>query len=436
MLSYLSVLFLFFSVVSCPLYGQKTYYDSLLIERVKVENPEYKPVIGLGVGAFSFLGDVQNNYWHFFVNNPGLRITVSSFLDRKHNTKLDFNILKGSLAGNQGGSGDHLNFHTDLISFGASVTYNFSRLYRKPNAIFPYISLGLETFFFNSKTDLKGPDGAYYIYDEDGTIRNQQGNIISQDYVYETDLRSLDLYGRGSYPEYGFGVPVELGVEAFFSRRVSVRVGTSIHLTSTDLIDNVDKHSTGVSVNRINDFFTFSFITFHFDLFSDPEYRKVNKMFVDIPDDDVISGDADNDWVLDFNDQCPSTPPGVPVDSTGCPLDSDRDGIPDYLDREINTPAGSVINREGQRISDSLMIVIDHEDGATLSDFDYYLQTGSGSYLREKKKIPAMYRQFDLNRDGEISFDELLDVIEKYFDYRTFLSLQDIYELMDFYFSQ
>ncbi len=436
-LLYLSVLFLFLSVVHPSMYGQENYYDSLLTETIKVENPEYKPVVGIGMGAFSFLGDVQNNYWHFFTNNPGLRITVSSFLDKRHLYKIDFNILKGSLSGNQGASGNHLNFYTDISSFGASVSYDFFHLYRQRSDVFPYISVGIETFFFNPKGDLKGPDGAYYVYDEDGTIRNQSGQIISQDYQYETDLRSLDMYGTGNYSGYAFGIPVELGFEADISERVSLRLGTSIHLTSTDLIDNVSKNSAGVHANRRNDYFTFSFFTLHLDLFSDPEFKKVKRMYAEIPDDDVISGDVDKDWVLDFNDQCPSTPPGVPVDSTGCPLDSDQDGTPDYLDKEINSPPGVPTDERGLQLSDSLLMsILDYKKAASLSDYDYYLQTGAAHSLAGNKKIPAKFREVDLDHNGEISFDELLNTIDKYFDYQTVLSLQDIYELMDFYFTQ
>ena len=44
--------------------------------------------------------------------------------------------------------------------------------------------------------------------------------------------------------------------------------------------------------------------------------------------------DQDGDLVLDINDLCPETPTGVKVDESGCPLDSDNDGIADYLDKE------------------------------------------------------------------------------------------------------
>ncbi|MBF0414519.1 MAG: OmpA family protein [Magnetococcales bacterium] len=44
---------------------------------------------------------------------------------------------------------------------------------------------------------------------------------------------------------------------------------------------------------------------------------------------------------------CPNTPKGVPVDAKGCPLDSDGDGVPDYLDKCPNTPRGVVVDKDG-----------------------------------------------------------------------------------------
>lgn len=60
--------------------------------------------------------------------------------------------------------------------------------------------------------------------------------------------------------------------------------------------------------------------------------------------------DTDGDGVLDASDLCPSTPPGTPVDPTGCPaaaLDSDGDGVLDPLDQCPNTPTGMVVDAAG-----------------------------------------------------------------------------------------
>jgi OmpA-OmpF porin, OOP family len=57
--------------------------------------------------------------------------------------------------------------------------------------------------------------------------------------------------------------------------------------------------------------------------------------------------DSDGDGVPDYLDRCPNTPVGVAVDANGCPLDSDGDGVPDYLDKCPNTPAGVAVDASG-----------------------------------------------------------------------------------------
>src|SRR5688572_6649872 len=51
--------------------------------------------------------------------------------------------------------------------------------------------------------------------------------------------------------------------------------------------------------------------------------------------------DGDGDGVKNKRDKCVSTPPGVFVDGTGCPVDTDKDDVADYLDKCPSIP-GSV----------------------------------------------------------------------------------------------
>ena len=68
-----------------------------------------------------------------------------------------------------------------------------------------------------------------------------------------------------------------------------------------------------------------------------------------------------------------------------------------------------------------------------------YLRTPS-SYSNYKnltaEEIPQKFSRVDKDGDGYISFDEILDEIDNFFDFNSNLTSDDIYELNNFFFSQ
>jgi OOP family OmpA-OmpF porin len=66
-----------------------------------------------------------------------------------------------------------------------------------------------------------------------------------------------------------------------------------------------------------------------------------------VVDKDGCPIDSDGDGVHDYLDKCPGTPAGVKVDNKGCPPDLDGDGVPDYLDKCPGTPAGVKVDKDG-----------------------------------------------------------------------------------------
>lgn len=57
--------------------------------------------------------------------------------------------------------------------------------------------------------------------------------------------------------------------------------------------------------------------------------------------------DADLDGIPDFEDSCPNNAIGAEVDSSGCPVDSDGDGVPDGLDDCPFTLVGVQVDKHG-----------------------------------------------------------------------------------------
>lgn len=448
-------------VIPASIFAQdddEAYYESFLKEEVEVVNPVYKPVIGFGYGFTNFYGEVHNKRQNPLMGAPTFKINVATYVDSKRYFKANFFILLGQLAGNKVSPSDsllNLNFRTDLTTFGINLQYDF-RHFIKPGALInPYISLGIENVQFNSKSDLYDSEKNPYVYRNDGTIRNASGKIVKRDNIYESDLRDLNLYGLGSYNQSTFAIPVDIGLDFNISSRVTMRLGSSLHYTFTDNIDNVsskaDPNKTDLTNNpdkivvkgdKMNDMFTYSYLTFHFDLFSSPKTITIQKLFAEVDWDYTMYEDNDNDLIFDYWDKCPNTPQGVEVDSTGCPFDDDKDGVPNYMDKELHSKLNAIVDDSGVEINaEKLAEDLSNRQGISRSEVESFLmmQRARTRYNIGKSSIPIpqKYKKLDKDMDDYISFDELLDAIDEFFDGSEVIkTTQDIYELNDFFFAQ
>ena len=317
---------------------------------------EFRPQIGIGAGYFSYYGEVNNNR----ANSPLVGQAGFSFdISRKISSYFDlgFTYINGAITGNQN-SGNYYNFQTRINSFSAYGLYNWGHLW-KNEFIQPYTSIGFETFEFNSKSDMVDASGNTYYYWSDGSIKNlsqtapnaSDAVVLKRDYNYETDLRGLNLDGLGNYSRVSFSVPIGIGVQFNVSERFTVRLGTSYHYTFTDNIDNITKKGKGVRAgNNANDYFFFNSVSIHYDLIGGAARSKKDFRFVDYFE--INTDDSDQDGVFNWYDRCVNTPANVKVDSCGCPIDGDKDGIADYLDKEESAPK-AYVNDKGVELTDA-----------------------------------------------------------------------------------
>ena len=84
------------------------------------------------------------------------------------------------------------------------------------------------------------------------------------------------------------------------------------------------------------------------------------------------------------------TPKGVNVDDRGCPIDSDNDNVPDYLDKEANTPKGAVVN-DGIQLTDEMSesIYLAYINSASRKDANSYFEDTypSDKFIKLTKKV-------------------------------------------------
>lgn len=434
-------------------------FESQLHLEVENINPVYKPVLGFGVGVLNYLGDIKNSYYSPTMGTLGYKVSLSTYIDNKRFFKAEFNFMGGKLNGNERSytnPAKNFNFRTDIYNFGIDINYDFDHLYKKKDRrIHPFVSLGIGTLLFNSKTDSLGsvydPDaGTYtpvrYNYWTDGTIRDipqsmddgTLDHIMNRDFKYETPLRSTD-WGLGQYSQYGFAVPFDFGIDMQLSNRLMIRLGHSFTYTFTDAIDHVShKNTSGRIGKKGNDMFNFTYVSVHLDLFSSAKMLKIDRLFLDQEFDPMLMGDEDNDGWPDALDDCPGTPLGVATDSTGCPLDSDNDGIYDYLDKEPFSRSGAYVNNEGVEITeDDVIALLNNSMAVGRNEIDFYIRKPD-SYTRKGTgaPIPVKFKTIDTDKDNYISFDEMLREIDRYFDFQSQLTAGDIYELNNFFFAQ
>jgi len=246
---------------------------------------EYKPILKFGFGSFTFLGDVRDEYY----GNPLIgRKPVMIGISRKLNTflSLDFNVIKGVLSGLERTSQRNLNFKTDVFIGGVQLRYNFEHLLKKKDVVLaleeyrvliPFFSIGFETMSFNSKADMYDSQGRMYHYWSDGILREQPekpeniytATILHRDYVYETDLRELNLDSLGKYNLNSYGIPISGGVDFHIHERLILEIGATYHFMMSDLIDNVSSIGTGERKgDDKNDNFLNFYVAAKFDIFS------------------------------------------------------------------------------------------------------------------------------------------------------------------------
>jgi len=439
-------LFVVFCLILCSqmLYSQG--YEDMLVKEVEVENPVYMPVLGLGTGFMNYYGEMKNDTKNMLQGRSPFRLNLYQPIGKNHNWRVNLNVLIfGKMAGYETAYPDtslNLNFLSEVTaSIGANFEYNFGHLFKGDRKIRPFLSVGAEYFNYSTSTDLRNEDGNY-TYFPDGTIR-VGGEIVHRDYNYEENIQTIDRFDRGKYTPSNYAVVGDVGLDFKITNRVFLRLATSLHYTFTDDLDGISyENESGRIGDSKNDMFSLTYVNLNIDLFSDPKTRMMESLFMDISGDFdyTIIADSDHDGVLDLQDDCYNTPEGIEVDSVGCPFDDDKDGVPNYIDTDLSSIKGAIVDESGIELTPEQILATLLQDIQAVERTDVYMipiGLGWSKYSQMSNvEIPQKFKKLDINNDEYISFDELLKAISNFFDSDEEFKPEDIYELNNFFFAQ
>ncbi len=431
------------------------------------------PVISVAQGLMYFLGDVGYSHLNEPVTSKsGLQFELQKHTDSRLSISLF--ILGGRVSGQERDFSRRLNFESGIVAEGLQLRYDFYSRKKTHQFLTPYISAGIEYMVFHARGDLKDANGNYYHYWNDGTIRSVEQHdtgaanapIIYRDYKYETDLRDENIDGFGKYRQSTLGFPIGAGLKFHVSNRVAMHFGANMHITKSDLIDNVNhKSDQPRKGNGLKDKIIFTFVSFRYDLSGKREVPKNDRQrftqdkadFKDVNFELLGSEDADHDGINDINDAVIDTSGNKQVDVNGKPIDSDNDGIPDYRDRETNSGKDALVNEEGVTITEEMIEARWKQDSlnALPAIVEYLHHTdkfekegrisisgtansnGTGADPGNKNKsIPAKFRSLDTDGNNQISASEISTAIDLYLEGKSKYTVTQFYDLIDFFFSQ
>ena len=365
---------------------QKKYWEDVIdnsneIEQESNQEKLFKPMVSIGIGSLSFLGDIGDSVdgklrrypFQSLVPTYTLRLVnpINEFLD------LSFYVMFGRTSIKENDRrpliSNPLIFNTEIRSGGVTVNYNFSQLLKKGHIVEPYIHLGLESIEYLSTIDTVTTGGK----------PNFSADI---DFLSPDDTKN----------KVAFGIPLEIGAHVHVGNRIKFRVGTAMHFTSSNLIDGINENGTNYVGSKRNDNLLFTHIAIVYD-FNSEKKKPYDPMMDDVAMNLLLQDtiDSDEDGIVDHVDFCAKTPPNTMVDQYGCPLDDDLDGVTNSFDLELLSMEGAIVN----------------DQGSTMNDEDFLLaykiyRDSSGEY----SEWDTIYNK---SFNGPMKFDEFISKKEK-----------------------
>lgn len=403
------------------------------------------PSIAIGAGVLSFKGDVSKGGTTFGGIRGGYNLTIEENIWKYFGVSI--NGMYGKLSGTQRSKTSNLNFQSKIFQGDLNLIFHIDNglLFKHDSCISPYISIGLGLLKFDPYGDLKDVNGVKYNYWKDFTVRNiaesepnaSSAVLIQRDFTYETKLTDSTT----NYSRMALALPIGGGFKLMLLDNLALNLGATYYLTFTDWIDNYKSGS--------NDNYMYANFSIQYNF---TKNEKKNSVYYSLDFSEIDNLDSDGDGVKDSDDNCQGTLSGVNVDVHGCPIDTDEDGVPDYLDKEPQTKKGAIVNEKGEGLTKKM--IADQQKAFEAETFDrsrLFNASPSLEYLKEiesmaeesqknntqtKIEIPESLKPADKNKDGFISANEIKDAIDNFFEGDSNFTVEKLNALIDFFFQQ
>lgn len=401
---------------------------------------------GAGFDFLSFRGDLNKNQKISPLNN--FRGGFNFFVEKRFLGLFGFsaNGLFGKISQYENSSVYNLYFQSKIMQFDARVSLYLDNKYLLGHETLftPYLSAGIGYLKFDPYGDTKDENGDTYYVWSTGELKDlpetEENNLtaktLERDYNYETRLTDPSVnYSRSTYV-----IPLTFGISSKLSDNVYARVASTYNLTGSDYLDNTNDGGKKDKIISTN--FT---ITYTIGKKADGNHH-----YKAIDFNTFLNDDSDNDGVKDIDDQCQQTPKETQVNGKGCPLDGDKDGVPDYLDLDLNTHDTAHVDEFGRALTDEhfLMRYMKRD-----SIFSHRIETLHEAPRVEtlkqidkeiddeilhgvKLNLPEKFKFADYDKDGIIHSTEAFRALDEFLDGQLDVSITTLYELIDYFFEQ
>jgi OOP family OmpA-OmpF porin len=259
------------------------------------------------------------------------------------------------------------NYKTNINDFSLQgvISLNNLNFYRKNSKWNLYMFAGMGAMTYNTKVDALDASNKIYDFSSIDFDKLSQKEIKTKlagvfDGTYESEGPSFTR----DYNEIEWNVTARLGtgVQYKLGKNYAVGLEYSFSRTSDDYLDTrAFTSAPDNTLTNTKDFDNYSFVnaTFEYRLGKaqtslwwenplEPAYKELAESKEKIKS---ITADDDKDGVPNYIDQEPNTPADAQVDSKGLSLDSDKDGVPNHLDSEPFSPDPKNVNEKGESIN-------------------------------------------------------------------------------------